>query len=74
MTPEEQLRAAQDRAVAGAADRQLPPHPGGLAGRVADAHDPAAHAVAAGDIDGAIGAEQLAAALTDAALTAQDWD
>jgi hypothetical protein len=68
MTPEEQLRAAQDRAVAGA------PHPGGLAGRVADAHDPAAHAVAAGDIDGAIGAEQLAAALTDAALTAQDWD
>jgi hypothetical protein len=66
----EQLSRAQDRAVAAAADRQLSPHPGGLAGRVADAQQQAEEAIAAGDIDGAIGADTLAAPLTDAALNA----
>jgi hypothetical protein len=69
---DEQLRRAQDRAVAAAADRQLTPHPGGPAGRVADAHQQATDAMAAGDIDTAIGAEALAAALTDAALAAEN--
>ena len=44
----EQLSRAQDRAVAAAADRQLSPHPGGLAGRVADAQQQAEEAIAAG--------------------------
>jgi hypothetical protein len=62
----EQIQRALDRAVAEAADRRLTPHPGGLAGRIADATAEAAEAIAAGDIDGAIGADMLAAALTDA--------
>jgi hypothetical protein len=65
-------RAALDAAIAAAGDKQLAPHPGGIAGRVADAHREAAEALAIGDIDGAIGADMLAAALTDAALTAED--
>ena len=71
MTPEE-LQAAQDAAVEVAADRQLTPHPGGVPGRVANAQTQAEQAIAAGDIDDAIGAEQLAAALTYAALTADN--
>jgi hypothetical protein len=55
MTPE-QLRAAQDAAVA-AATADLTPHPGGLPGRVADAQAQAEEAMAAGDIDTAIGAD-----------------
>jgi hypothetical protein len=73
MTPDpEELQALQDAAVAAAADRTLTPHPGGLPGRVADAHREAAESLAAGDIDGAIGADMLATALTDAALTAEN--
>jgi hypothetical protein len=65
MTPAE-LRAAQHAAVAAAGDRQLEPHPRGLPGRVADAQAEAEAAFAVGNIDGAIGSDQLAAALTDA--------
>ena len=38
----DQLRAAQDRAAAQAADRELTPEPGGAGGRVARADDEAA--------------------------------
>jgi len=67
MSPETQH--AQDAAVEAAAGRQIHPEPGGLNGRAARAHDQAAAAMAAGDIDAAIGADQLAAALTSAALS-----
>ena len=59
----EQLQRLQDAAIA-AATPDLTPHPAGIVGRIADAHAQAAQAIAAGDIDGAIGAEPLAAALT----------
>jgi hypothetical protein len=74
MTPEEQEQLrAQAAAIAAVGDRgQLSPHPGGLPGRIADAHREAEEALAAGDIDGAIGADMLAAALTDAALAEAD--
>jgi hypothetical protein len=72
VTPEEQLQA-QAAMTESIGDRgQLTPHPGGLAGRVADAQAEAEEALAVGDIDGAIGADMLAAALTDAALTADN--
>ena len=65
MTPKELLRL---QAAVAAAAPDLTPHPHGLPGRIADAHREAAEAIAVGDIDGAIGADMLAAALTDAAL------
>jgi hypothetical protein len=64
----EQLRDAQDAAVASAGDRQIVPEEGGVAGRAARAHDEAAAALEIGDVDRAIGAEQLAQALTDLAV------
>ncbi|QOF28813.1 Uncharacterised protein [Mycobacteroides abscessus subsp. abscessus] len=65
MNPETQR--AQDAAVAAAADRELTPEPGGLCGRALRAHDEVLAAFEAGDLDGAIGADMLAAALTIAA-------
>jgi hypothetical protein len=65
----EQLRAAQDRAVAAPADKQLQPHPGGLAGRFADATAESVEAMAIGDIDTAIGADMLAAAMAQTAIS-----
>jgi hypothetical protein len=51
----------------------LTPTEGGLAGRAAAAHDEAAELINSGaDVDEIIGAEQLAAALTKAALTADN--
>ena len=68
MNPEtERLKAQQDAAFADC-HRMMTPEPGGLAGRVARAHDEAAEALAVGDIDGAIGADMLAASLSDAVL------
>jgi len=66
MTPETQR--AQDEAVAAAAGREVTPHPDGLPGRIADAIAEGAEADAVGDIDTMIGADQLAAALADAAF------
>jgi len=66
MNPE--TRRVQDAAVEAAAGRELTPEPGGLNGRAVRAHDQAEAAFDAGDIDTAIGAEQLASALTSAAL------
>jgi hypothetical protein len=66
MNPETQR--LQDEAVEQVAHRPLVPHPHGLSGRVADAHDEAGAAFDLGDIDAAIGAEMLADALTDAVL------
>ena len=50
----EQLRDAQDAAVASAGDRQIVPEEGGVAGRAARAHDEAAAALEIGDVDRAI--------------------
>ena len=63
-----ETQRAQDAAVDAAAG-ELTPHPHGLAGRVADAHDEAEAAKLNGaSLDEQIGAEMLASALTDAAL------
>jgi hypothetical protein len=70
MNPE--TRRAQDAAVEAAAGRELTPEPGGLNGRAARAHHDADAAFEAGDIDGAIGADMHASALTDAALAEPD--
>jgi hypothetical protein len=66
MTPE--TRCDQDAAVDAAAGRKLTPEPGGLDGHAARAHFNAATAFAVGDIDGAIGGDMLAAALSDLVL------
>jgi len=65
MTPEE---LAAEAAIYAAYDEPMVPHPHGLIGRILDAHREAEQALAAGDIDGAIGADILARALTDAWL------
>ena len=67
LTPAE-LQAAQDQAVDAAAGRTITPTPGGLAARAAAEHDAAAKALNAGDVDAAIGHDQLAAALSAAEL------
>lgn len=67
MNPE--TERAQHAAVA-AAGRELTPEPGGLNGRAVRAHDEAEALKRNGaDLDEVIGAEMLAAALTDAALS-----
>lgn len=48
----EQLKAEQDRLIGDGPNRSMKPHPGGLPGRIVDAHDD--------------GDEALAKALTDA--------
>ena len=58
MTPETRRRIEQDRAIEQTGHRAMRPHPGGLTGRLADAHDD--------------GDEQLATALTDAALSERE--
>lgn len=67
----DQLRAAQDRAAAQAADRELTPEPGGAGGRVARADDEAALLKTRPDAtrfgDEIAGLEMLAVALTHVA-------
>lgn len=67
MNPETQR--TQDAAVEAAAGREVRPEPGGLDGRAVRAHDEAEELKRNGaDVDVQIGAEQLAVALTNAAL------
>jgi hypothetical protein len=69
-----ETRRLQDAAVAAAGDRELEPHPGGLPGRVADAHDEGRAALAEGDLDSAIGSDMLATALAEMALEESQAD
>ena len=57
---------------AGAGYLSREPHPHGLAARVADAHAEAERALTEGNLDAAIGADQLARALTDVLLSEDD--
>jgi hypothetical protein len=69
MNAEERLRA-QAAAIAAVGDRgQLSPHPGGVYGRFADATAEALEALAAGDLEAAAGADALAAAMAQIALS-----
>jgi hypothetical protein len=63
-----ETRRLQDQAIAAASDRMLEPHPGGMAGRAVAEHDAALDALAAGDLDTAIGCEIAADALSAAVL------
>jgi hypothetical protein len=75
MTPDPEQLTAEAAIIAACGDRgQLTPHPGGLPGRIADAQREAAEALAAGDIDGAIGADMLAKALTDSHMCEREHD
>jgi hypothetical protein len=68
-----ETQRAHDAAVEAAAGRELRPEPGGLDGRAVRAHDEAEALKRNGaDVDEQIGAEQLAAALTNAALSAPE--
>lgn len=63
-----ETRRLQDEAVEAASNRVLVPHPGGMAGRAVAEHDAGIEALAAGDIDRAVGCEMAATALTDAVI------
>jgi hypothetical protein len=66
MNPE--TRRLQDQAIEAASNRVIEPHPGGMAGRAVAEHDAGIEALAAGDIDAAIGCDIAAEALTAAVL------